>query len=84
MAESFAQRRKNVNAALRRLRAAYRRADSAGEKLERELDRLIERKTIVSPGSLQVAVVAYETYFKSINAIDQTFADVIRVASSYT
>lgn len=33
--------------ALRQLRRAYRRIDTAGEKVERELDRLVKRKTLV-------------------------------------
>lgn len=83
MAESFAQRRRNVVAALRRVRQSYRKADSAGEKLERELDRLIDRKTIVSPASMENAVKAYEAYFTAVNGIDQPFTDAIRLSSSY-
>lgn len=83
MAESFVQRRNAVNAALRRLRAAYRKADSAGEVLERELDRLIQRKTIVSPASLKSVQVKLEVYVKYLNAIEQPFSDVIRLATNY-
>jgi hypothetical protein len=83
MAETFAQRTRVVNAALRRLRVAYRKADSAGEKLERELDRLIARKTIVSPTSLVQTTALLDEYVRAINAMDVPFADVLRLASSY-
>jgi multidrug efflux pump subunit AcrA (membrane-fusion protein) len=83
MAESFAQRRNAVNQALRRLRAAYRKTDSAGEMLERELDRLIARKTIVSPASIKSVQVKLEVYVKFLNAIEQPLMDAIRLATNY-
>jgi len=39
--------------AVRQLRRLYRAADTAGEKVERELDRLVKRKTLISPNSIQ-------------------------------
>lgn len=83
MAESFAQRTRAVNVALRRLRQQYRRADSAGELLERELDRLISRKTIVSPESLTSAVRKFDAYKQSVRGIEGPFADVLQVSGSY-
>lgn len=38
--------------AVRSMRRLYRQADTAGEKVERELDRLVKRKTLISPNSL--------------------------------
>lgn len=84
MAETFAQRTRNVNAALRRTRASYRLADSKGELLERELDRLINRKTIVSPESLTKTVKLFEEYARAAANIDGALGDAIRLASSYT
>lgn len=83
MAESFAQRTRAVNAALRRLRAAYRIADSQGELLERELDRLILRKTIVSPESLQSAIKRFDSYKGAVRSIEGTFADTLTISGSY-
>ena len=83
MAESFSQRTRNVNASLRRLRAAYRKADSQGELLERELDRLINRKTIVSPESLLKVTVQFEAYVRSVNLIEVPMNDSLRLAGSY-
>jgi len=47
------QRRREAVAAIRRLRVEYRKTDTAGELLERELDRLIKRKTLIGPDQLQ-------------------------------
>lgn len=83
MAETFVQRRNAVNAALRRVRQAYRKADSAGEVLERELDRLISRKTIVSPQSLKSVQVKLDVYVKFLNGIESPVTDLIRLATAY-
>jgi len=83
MAETFAQRTKAVNQSVRRIRATYRRADSAGEIFERELDRLINRKTIVSPATLLKLAGTYESFTRAVLAIEINMADALRVASSY-
>lgn len=83
MAESFAQRRNAVNAALRRVRQQYRKVDTAGEVLERELDRLILRKTIVSPQSLKSVEVKVDVLVKMLNAIEGPMIDLIRLATGY-
>ncbi len=83
MGETFSQRTKAVNGALRRLRQQYRKADSQGELLERELDRLISRKTIVTPASLSKAAQLYESYVRAVNEIEVPFTDVLRVSGSY-
>lgn len=83
MAESFAQRRNAVNQALRRVRQQYRKLDTAGEVLERELDRLISRKTIVSPQSLKSVQVKVDVLVKLFNGIEQPLIDLIRLATQY-
>lgn len=84
MAESFAQRRNVVNQSLRRLRQAYRKLDTAGEDLERELDRLILRKTIVSPQSLKSVQVKVDVLVKMLNGLEGPLSDAIRLATSYS
>ena len=84
MAESFVQRRNAVNQGLRRLRQAYRKLDTAGEVLERELDRLINRKTIVSAQTLRSVQVKVDVLVQMMNAMEQPLTDVIRLATSYT
>jgi hypothetical protein len=79
MAESYAQRKNAVNKALRQVRAVYRKADSQGELLERELDRMILRKTIVSPASMDLLDTKYDAYVKAVEAIASVLgaADVL-------
>lgn len=62
------QRRAEGRKAVRTARTYYRKADSLGESLERELDRLIKRKTLITVDQLQ-------TLFNRFNA----YADQIRV-----
>lgn len=83
MAESFAQRRNAVNRALRQVRKSYRAADSAGELLERELDRLVDRKTIVSPESLRRMTSLYEAHLRAVQDIQRTMAAAMTLATSY-
>ena len=44
--------RNRAVSAVRAMRRVYRQADTAGEKVERELDRLVKRKTLISPNSI--------------------------------
>lgn len=84
MAESFAQRRNAVNQSLRRLRQAYRKLDTAGEIVERELDRLIQRKTIVSASNIRSVQVKVDVLVQCLNAMEQPLTDTMRLASSYS
>lgn len=83
MAESFAQRRNAVNRGLRQVRKAYRQADSQGEILERELDRLIDRKTIVSPESFQSMLRQYEGYSRAVRAMESTIQAAYTLSANY-
>ena len=83
MAESFAQRRNAVNRALRQVRKSYRVADSSGEALERELDRLIARKTIVSPETLRSLINRYEAYNRAAQDIIRTLTAALQLATGY-
>jgi len=83
MAESFAQRRNAVNRAIRQVRKAYRQADSLGEQLERELDRLIDRKTIVSPEALRSMYQRYDAYLNAAAQMQRSPTAAIQLATSY-
>lgn len=50
--QTDAQRKALANQGLRNLRKLYRQFDTDGEKFERELDRLIARKTLVTSQSM--------------------------------
>ena len=57
-----AQARNLVIKALRQARVAYRKADTAGEKFEREIDRLIKRKTRISSTSFSTMNSLYRAW----------------------
>lgn len=60
---------------VRAVRRVYRRADSAGEELERELDRLIKRKRLLQPDDLATAIKKYEAYYMAVGQISRAFQD---------
>jgi hypothetical protein len=84
MAETYAQRKAAVLAALRRVRQSYRKSDSAGEILERELDRLLLRKTIITPASLQAVAQKYDQYMSLASGVEKPLADTLTLAANYT
>lgn len=84
MAETYAKRKATVVAALRRVRAQYRRADTTGEVLERELDRCIMRKTLIGPETMRNLLIRYEAYVTQVNGMEQPMTDAVQVASSYS
>lgn len=78
-----AQARNLVIKALRRARAAYRAADTLGEREEREYDRLIKRKTRINSGSFQTLTARYDQYVKLVEAIQVPLRDAMEVASQF-
>lgn len=68
---TFAQAKAQANKDLRLARAQYRKADSAGEIVERNLDRLItKRKTIVTPEQLLPLLRRYENYARKVMLLE--------------
>ena len=69
---TFAQARARAEKDLRIARVAYRKADSLGEALERNLDRLIQkRKRIVTPDQLLPMMVKYERFARQVIALER-------------
>lgn len=69
---TFAQARARAEKDLRVARVAYRKADTLGEKVERNLDRLItKRKTIVTPDQLLPLLAKYEIYARAVIALER-------------
>jgi hypothetical protein len=77
-----AQARNLVIKALRQARAKYRTADTQGEKLEREFDRLIKRQTRINAASFTTLVKRYTEYTQLVEAI-QTSIITAHEAASY-
>ena len=78
-----AQARALVVKALRQARAAYRAADTAGEKEERELDRLIKRKTRMNANQLKTLSDRYTEYTKKVIAVQLPLKNAYEVASNF-
>jgi hypothetical protein len=78
-----AQARNLVIKALRQARAAYRAADTAGEREERELDRLIKRKTRINANSLLTLSKRYADWQKLTNNVQVPLTDAYAVASQF-
>lgn len=70
------QIRARAVAAVRQCRRAYRQADTAGEKFERELDRLIKRKTLISPASLTSLGNTLVEYSAKQDKVAEAFRDL--------
>lgn len=68
------ERRRVINKALRQVRASYRIADTAGEKLERELDRLIKRKTTVEIEDINTLERLGQDWYNKVNAWATSYA----------
>jgi hypothetical protein len=74
-----AQRRGEGRAAIRRLRQEYRKADSAGERLERELDRLTQRKTLIGPDDLKKLSDLLDTYIRIAESVQKLYILVMAI-----
>ncbi len=69
---TFAQARARAEKDLRVCRVAYRKADTLGEVMERNLDRLIEkRKRIVTPEQLLPLMARYEGYARQVVVLER-------------
>jgi hypothetical protein len=72
---TFAQAKEQANKALRAARRSYRKADTAGEIVERTLDRLIsKRKTIVTPAQMMPLLQRYEDYARRVLVLEAALA----------
>lgn len=78
-----AQARRLVVAALRKARQAYRKADTAGEREERELDRLIKRKTRMNATQLATLSKRYAEWVKLVEAAQGPLTDAFYIASQF-
>lgn len=72
---TFAQARERAEKDLRIARQAYRKADTLGEIVERNLDRLIgKRKTIVTPEQLLPLMRRYENYARQVVSFERALS----------
>ena len=69
--------------ALRSARSAVRRSTTLGEEADRELDRLIKRKTRINASSLVTISSKYEAYLKSVEGVQVPLTDAFGVVSQF-
>jgi hypothetical protein len=53
--------------------------DTAGEKVERELDRLVKRKTLITPDQLRTASDRLVDYVKAAESLQRLYATVMEI-----
>ena len=80
---SDAQARNLVIKSLRNARASYRAADTAGEKLERELNRLIKRKTRINANSLANLANYYTDYNQKVDRVQDLLTDAYNATANF-
>lgn len=78
-----AQARNLVIKSLRKARIAHRKADTAGEKFDREIDRLIKRKTRINASSLVTLNKIYGEFLVLAEAMQQPLTDANYVTSQF-
>lgn len=71
-----------VKKGLREARKAERQLDTRLEKMEREMDRLIERKTLIEPKSLVLMTNLWSDLKKQIPIVEKVIANVVASASA--
>lgn len=78
---SEAGKKHQVLVTARSVRRAYRRADTAGEKFERWIDRQIERKTRIMPAEVARGVPLFEAYWAGVRALEEAMADFAYISA---
>lgn len=79
-----AQLRASAKSALRATKSIYRRADTAGERLEREIERLLKRKTLLTPQSIAKLGAEIVSYIQLVNNLAKAGDDLARIITSLT
>lgn len=79
---SEAQRKRQVLQIARATRRAYRAADSAGELLERWLDRQIDRKTRIMPRSVSQGIQLFRAYHAQVKNVESMLTDLAYVSTN--
>jgi hypothetical protein len=74
-----ASRRRDALVALRSFKNQYRKADTLGETVQRELDRLIKRKTLIGPDSLANLAKYLDSYSRQTSLLQSAYASLWQV-----
>lgn len=79
MASAYVQKRSEIIKALRAVRASLRLNDTKGEKIERTLDRLIQRKTIITPAQFQKTMDEILSFIDLAQKVSNAVSVVLQV-----
>lgn len=80
---TYAQRKADVKKALRRVKSMLNLANGLLEKTRREADRLIDRKTIITPEGLQTLEKNWESTIISSNGVTSAMTQLFTIARQY-
>lgn len=78
---AYIAKRNEIVKSLREVRKALRTNDTMGERIERTLDRLIQRKTIITPDQLRKTVEQVSTFLSTAEKVAQAISIVMTVMS---
>jgi hypothetical protein len=79
LASAYIAKKEEIRKALRGVRAALRTNDTLGEKIERDLDRLIARKTMITPEQLANTVQRISTFIQMAQQVAAAIQAVMSV-----
>lgn len=74
-----AQRRAEARAAVNRFAQEFRATDSAGERLQREILRLRQRKTLIGVDDLKKLADLLATYVRLVDSLQRLYAILLQV-----
>lgn len=83
MASGLAQQKKEIVDAFRAVRKALRTNDTLGEKIERRLDQLILRKTMIQPEDIQKLIQLISNFVQTASNVSDVLNVVFEVMGPY-
>jgi ribosomal protein S19 len=83
MAESYTQRKSAVKRQISATRNLLSRVNARLETMRREAKRLSERKTLITPESLDKLIQLYNDMIQEVNGVDTALVNLTTVARTY-
>lgn len=83
MASGYGQQKKAIVDAFRGVRKALKMNDTLGEKIERRLDALILRKTMIQPEDIQKLIQQISEFVSLANRVSDVLNVVFEVMGPY-
>lgn len=79
MASAYVAKKNEIIKALRQVRATLRANDTLGEQIERTLDRLIQRKTIITPSQFEKTVQKVVQFIDAAQRVSNAVSIVMQL-----